>query len=279
MRFILAALSMGLTAYMLANPVQGEPGTYLAIPAFLAPLAIGALSAGADAIFGGGGDETTQALDPATQAFLENQVRPNAQRTGDLLSGGVTGDMLNFGPDSFQQFLDPFQQSVIDAANADFDRSASEAGLSARQDARLSGSGRGSRGAVLQARREGEVERLRASTISGLRSQGFADANQRALAAAGHNVGRLGASNTALSHGFGPGQGTTTTSGGSNPIGTGLSAGLFAAGALGGTGPANAGSLSITPQARPQLRTDPNLFAGASLTQDQGDPFLNPFGR
>ncbi len=266
MRFILAALSMGLTVYMLTNPVQGEPGTYLAIPAFLAPLAIGAGSALFDKFLGGGGQETVSRLDPGTQQFLEQQVRPLAGRSAGLLAGGITPEQLQFGPESFQQFLDPFQQEVIDATQADFDIASARAGLSARQEATAVGGQRGSRGAVLQAQREGQVERSRASVISGLRSQGFSEANQRALAAAGFNVERLGRASEVANFGLGPAQGQVGTSGQRNPLGTGLSAGLLAAGALGGGGGTpTGGSFQLPPT--PAFNPNPDLFAGASLSR------------
>lgn len=265
MRYILAVISMTLTVYALT--ITPEPGVSLAIPAFLAPLIGAAAGAAGEAIFGGGEVTHRTELDPATQRFLEDFIRPRSRHLSELLSGGIGIPDISFTPESFRDFMDPFQQEVIAATEADFDRLSARAGRSARQEAALAGSARGSRGAVLQAIREGEVERNRAATIAGLRSAGFEQANRFALGRAGFNVDRINAALQGANFGLGPTQGAVATQQPRNIAGAALSGGLLAAGAFGNQVPRAPGFVNVAPP------TLPNDFTGGL----QIDPILrNP---
>lgn len=74
------------------------------------------------------------------------------------------------------QYFDPYQQQVIDATGADL--SAHEGQVRAQQALDLAGSGAfgGSGAALTQSMTEGELARARATALSGLRSQGYAQA-------------------------------------------------------------------------------------------------------
>ncbi|MDB5476479.1 MAG: hypothetical protein JWP49_1990 [Phenylobacterium sp.] len=75
-----------------------------------------------------------------------------------------------------QQYMDPYLGGVVNAADADL--SANEGKVRAQQALDLAGSGAfgGSGAALTQSMTEGELARARASTLSGLRSQGFSQA-------------------------------------------------------------------------------------------------------
>jgi hypothetical protein len=75
-----------------------------------------------------------------------------------------------------QQYMDPYLQDVVGATDADL--SAHEGHVRAQQALDLAGAGAfgGSGAALTQSMTEGELARARASTLSGLRSQGFGQA-------------------------------------------------------------------------------------------------------
>ena len=266
-RLVLGIVAMAATAYVYLQPA--DTGVVLAID----PLTVGLIGAGAlGGLFGGGGQKQTTQLDPATQRYLEQFLRPGAQGFSGLLGGGITGEDVTFDPESFRAFMDPYQQEVIDAANADFDVARDRAGLSARQEAAMAGSARGSRGAVLQAQRESQIDRQRASTIAGLRSAGFEQANRFALGRAGFNVDRISGALSAGATGLGPGGAGTVTTGQhggtlSRVLGGGVSGGLL------GQGLRSPGSLNIPV---PDVRLPASPYGLPHPDQVQAPPLFAP---
>ncbi|MBW8812520.1 MAG: hypothetical protein JF588_03755 [Caulobacterales bacterium] len=107
------------------------------------------------------------------------------------------------------QYMNPYLNQVVDSSAADFDAHAGQ--VRAQQALDLAGSGAfgGSGAALTQSMTEGELARARASTLSGLRSQGF----NTALGAAAGDADRstqaaitnaqLGLQNRAQQAGFG----------------------------------------------------------------------------
>lgn len=83
-------------------------------------------------------------------------------------------------------YMNPYQQQVVDATSADLD--ASDGRTRAQQALDLAGSGAfgGSGAALTQSMTEGELARARASALGGLRSQGY----QTALSAAAGDADR-----------------------------------------------------------------------------------------
>jgi len=75
-----------------------------------------------------------------------------------------------------QQYMDPYQNDVVNAADADL--TANEGKVRAQQALDLAGAGAfgGSGAALTQSMTEGELARARATTLSGIRSQGFTQA-------------------------------------------------------------------------------------------------------
>jgi len=92
-------------------------------------------------------------------------MNANAPRTGAVQASPY-----------IQQYMDPYQNDVVNAADADL--TANEGKVRAQQALDLAGAGAfgGSGAALTQSMTEGELARARASTLSGLRSQGYTQA-------------------------------------------------------------------------------------------------------
>jgi hypothetical protein len=203
--FALLMIAAGL-ASLLGDMQTDASAAFLGLGALAAPLIGGAIGA-VGGLFGGGGEQETQTpqLDPRIAELLRTRVGPRGFEIADQLSGRVPGLLdIDFDPTSFQQYMDPFQQEVIGATQADFARQREMAEMSAQQQSVQAGpsGGRGSREAVLQANLVGDVNRNEIEALARLRSGGFQQANQRALQAAGFNLGRLGMEQDALNFGL-----------------------------------------------------------------------------
>lgn len=123
-------------------------------------------------------DQTqTVNVDPATQAFQDQYLRPGAAQAAAALRG-----LPQFGPESYLGFVNPYESGVIDSIRGDFDRQRQFALGQGLDQATQAGAGRGSRGAVLQAQLVGDVNRNETGTIAALRNQNFDRANQLAMA-------------------------------------------------------------------------------------------------
>jgi hypothetical protein len=133
-------------------------------------------------------------LDPQSLVAGANPLQQQAAST----AGGLTGSPWNFdgaadqtryvmGANAprtgavqaspyIQQYMDPYLNDVVNASDADL--TANEGKVRAQQALDLAGSGAfgGSGAALTQSMTEGELARARASTLSGLRSQGFGQA-------------------------------------------------------------------------------------------------------
>jgi len=197
---------------------------------------------------GGGGGEQTQTVtvDPATQAFVEGQLRPAATEAAGVATGqaqpffgaadpaqlaaqqqlqGLSQEQLQqfFGAaggaaqnlglaatpglGGIEQFFDPFQQQVISGVQSDFDRQRQLASTSAAQQATQAGAFGGSRGAVLESLGQADVGRRESQALAQIRSGGFQNAAQQ-LAQQRQLQAQLGFGGLgALGQGIGLGQG------------------------------------------------------------------------
>ena len=84
------------------------------------------------------------------------------------------------GPQAFQQFMSPYQQQVIDASLAEFDRNAQIQQQQIADQAVASGAFGGGREGVMQAEYQAGSDRNRAALQAGLLQQGFGQAQQAA---------------------------------------------------------------------------------------------------
>lgn len=150
----------------------------------------------AKGIYGGG--QTLAKADPASYVAGPNDLLTQAGAGASSLTSSpwnydaaadLTRGVANTGaPDissMIGKFMSPYLSSVVDATGADLDH---QAGLTrAQDDLTLAGSGAfgGSGAALTKAATEGELARTRATTLSGLRNQGYAEALAGATSQAG----------------------------------------------------------------------------------------------
>jgi hypothetical protein len=117
-----------------------------------------------------------QELDPATQRHV-NQLRAMGTDAGQAALNHPGQFML--GSDaagSIQDHMSPFMQGVVDPVRAEFDRLRGQASLDTRQQATSAGAFGGSRAAVMEGSRLGQLDHGQAQTIGQLHQQGFGQA-------------------------------------------------------------------------------------------------------
>lgn len=128
---------------------------------------------------GGGTQTVVQRPDPATQRYIA-QVREQAQRAAQSLQSGgglFTGPLRE---SDITAAMNPWLQSVVGATQSEFDRLRSLASTGTAQEATGAGAFGGSRQAVLEGTRLGELDRAQASQIANLMAQGYGQALQLA---------------------------------------------------------------------------------------------------
>lgn len=144
-------------------------------------------------------DQTqTVNVDPSTQAYQDQYLRPGATAAADALRA-----LPQFGPESYLGFMNPYQSQVIDAIRANFDRQRGLARGQGLDEATRAGASRSTRGGVRQAQLEGGVNRDETAALAGLYNQGYNTSNQLALAAGQANQSSLLAPVEALLRGVG----------------------------------------------------------------------------
>lgn len=184
------------------------------------------------AFFGGKNASSTvsTSFDPNTQAFgtklwdygldqLNNQKFFSGPRTAgvDPLSAGTAGGYsaaagalpgaitalqngLAFDPRSIAGFMNPYQGGVIDALNPTFDRQRAQAHNDVADAATHAGAFGGSRAAITEGVRLGEIDRNQSQQVAGLLDQGYNTATSNAFNAFG-----MGNANAASLAGLGMG--------------------------------------------------------------------------
>lgn len=168
---------------------------------------------------GGGSQSVTMRLDPATQRYMERNVRPSAKRAaaiagqGSWLQGATTGQrqalrdigavqgMQNpwlqnylqqsqgltaglgqaFDPASAQQFFNPFQNEVISGMQSDFDRMRGLARVGSNQAATANAAFGGSRQAVADTLAQRDINELEGQQLGQFRYGGQQSAMNQAL--------------------------------------------------------------------------------------------------
>jgi hypothetical protein len=124
----------------------------------------------------------TTGLDPSTQAALDAYRAQAAGRQSMFgpQQMGQFNDALKFGAqtgtEGVEKYFDPFQKEVIGGVNANYDRQRAQAGVAAGDEAVKADAFGGSREAILRGQMMGDVNRDEASTVAGLKSQGWQQA-------------------------------------------------------------------------------------------------------
>ena len=96
------------------------------------------------------------------------------------------------GPSAYQQFMSPYQQDIIDATMADFDKQAAQGILGVGEMAAKTGNLGGGREGVMRSEYQTQSDLNRAKLLAQLRQQGFTQAGQAAQTAFGQQQ-QLGA--------------------------------------------------------------------------------------
>ena len=96
------------------------------------------------------------------------------------------------GPSAYQQFMSPYQQDIIDATMADFDKQSAQGILGVGEMAAKSGNLGGGREGVMRSEYQTQSDLNRAQLLAQLRQQGFTQAGQAAQTAFGQQQ-QLGA--------------------------------------------------------------------------------------
>lgn len=139
---------------------------------------------------------TSQAVDPVTQQRMQ-EIYDAAKAAGTagpspltndaagynsgLMHAGQTGiNALTGDKTALAGLMDPYQQQVVNAANANWDNADARSRMSSASDATSAGAFGGGRHAVVEANRLAANDMGRNTQIGGLLSGGFSDAMQRA---------------------------------------------------------------------------------------------------
>ena len=96
------------------------------------------------------------------------------------------------GPSAYQQFMSPYQQDIIDATMADFDKQSAQGILGVGEMAAKTGNLGGGREGVMRSEYQTQSDLNRAQLLAQLRQQGFTQAGQAAQTAFGQQQ-QLGA--------------------------------------------------------------------------------------
>jgi hypothetical protein len=119
----------------------------------------------------------TQNVDPRSQQYVD--------RTRGMASTGAQAVMgagpLFAGPlsaDDIQAAMNPSMTNVVDATRGEFDHLRGQAAVASNQEATGAGAFGGSRAAIAQGTRLGELDRAQTGQIAGLLSEGYGQAVQ-----------------------------------------------------------------------------------------------------
>lgn len=116
----------------------------------------------------------------AQQDALQRQAQTLAQQGVGSFEPFLQQAQAATGPQAFQQFMSPYQQQVIDASLAEFDRNAQIQQQQIADQAVASGAFGGGREGVMQAEYQAGSDRNRAALQAGLLQTGFGQAQQAA---------------------------------------------------------------------------------------------------
>lgn len=124
----------------------------------------------------------------ASQSIYDN---PNFQQGEGILQRAGQGDV--------SQFMNPFENNVVQGVQSDFDRQRAGAVMQAGDAATKAGAFGGSRSAVLQNLGQRDINQSEANTLAQLRYSGYQGAQQYAQQAGG-NLANLGMGSNAQSY-------------------------------------------------------------------------------
>ena len=113
-----------------------------------------------------------------------NQLGTARSQIGNVQAQSAAQGALS-GPTAYQQFMSPYQQDVIDASMAEFDKQSAKGITGIGQQAAMSGNLGGGREGVMRSEYQSESDRNRALLNAQLLQQGFGQAQGQANTAFG----------------------------------------------------------------------------------------------
>lgn len=143
----------------------------------------GGMNFGMGPVGGGPFGAARQAAVNGVQAQMPND--PNAQNGG----GWFTGPLQQTPGEMAAPFMNPYLQNVIGGLRGEFDHLRGQASNATAQQATQAGAFGGSRAAVLEGSRLGELDRAQTSQIGGLLNSGFQNAMGQGLGFAQYQQG------------------------------------------------------------------------------------------
>lgn len=151
----------------------------------------------------GGGQQST--LDPATYQQMQASYKaaqdaasqagtsPYLNQARNFYSAGLSGANMGMGalmdPSQMKGFMNPGEQGLIDATNANYDYAGKQASQQVDSSATMAGAFGGSRAAVAQGEAAADIARQRATAVGGIQYQTYNDAVQRAMGMANFGMG------------------------------------------------------------------------------------------
>jgi hypothetical protein len=126
---------------------------------------------------GGKSQTVTTAPDPRSQGYID-RMRGMATGAAGTAMAPPPGGWFT-GPISGQDIgaaMDPYMANVIGGVRGEFDHLRGQAAMGANQQATMAGAFGGSRAALMQGARMGELDRAQTGQIGGLLSQGYGQA-------------------------------------------------------------------------------------------------------
>lgn len=139
----------------------------------------------------GGSGSKSKSRQEQNQSFNQTSNTRLSDRAYNLLSGRM--DELGqqqyaaLDPNAYKDYMNPFQDEVIAATTADINANRDMAANQQRSDLAAAGAFGDDRRGVMEAGLQGEYDRTLATTLAGLRSRGFSEAQG---VAAGENQNR-----------------------------------------------------------------------------------------
>ena len=115
-----------------------------------------------------------------TQQFNQTQDTRLSDRAYGMVTDRMNGlgqqEYKSLDPNAYKDYMNPYQQEVIDATTADINANRALEGNNQRADIARAGAFGDSRRGVVEAELAGKYDRTLATTLAGLRSGGYRDA-------------------------------------------------------------------------------------------------------
>lgn len=116
----------------------------------------------------------------SNQQFDQTAQTSLSDRSWNMLTGrmGELGgqEYRALDPNAYQSYMNPYQQEVIDATTADINANRDRAANQQRSDIAGAGAFGDDRRGIMEAELAGQYDRTLATTLGGLRSRGFSEA-------------------------------------------------------------------------------------------------------